>query len=533
MAVYYGITIGPVYNTLTLTSKPAGLWGGSYLFSYLARELCEALVENGVRIENIVSPYFVMDEKNEHHIRKEISGVGLFHDRIIFQADDKNMADICRVTDAVKSNISRQLAEATGKADVKAFMENYFQISIVSHEVAENENPIEKLSPFLDGCELMPTFNQNIISNPIIDLVDKDNDSPLSGADKLKRSFLVKDCDDQWPLYETDGKSIKSMKSIAERFRENSDLKIYRYCAIVQADGDGMGKVLKGLYTNLDIKRFSKCCFDYAIKASKTLDIYGAVTIYAGGDDLLFIAPLIGANGHLFDLLEALKRDFNSAFSSMGEIQPDGVAHYKNERKVLPTISFGVSVHYYKFPLYESFQNAADALFAKAKKMPGKNAVFMEITKHSGTQFSIGFQQTDTSLIYKTVVDFLKSVWDSAKPAEVVLNSVLQKLRMFDALFFKAFEEGDTKIQSFIDNTFDNDYHNQPEVLKYLSKIKDVLCALRKYYSELQDDDKAKMQKLMSLSKTDDGNDMDQVFIWNCIDSIFRLLKFFVERGDE
>ena len=534
MAIYYGITIGPVFSTLTLTSKPAGLWGGSYLFSYLARPLCEALVKSGVSIENIVSPYFVMDDKNQGHIRKEVSGVGLFHDRIIFQADDKDMADICHVTDAVKSKISRQLADAANDVDVEAFMKNYFQISIVSQDVSGNENPIEKLSPYLDGCELMPTFNQNIRSNPIVDLFDRDNESTLSRADLLKKSFLVEDCDGQWPLYEDDGRTIKSMKRIAERYQESNDLKVFRYCAIVQADGDGMGAVLKGLYKNSDIKKFSKCCFDYAIKASKTLDTYGAVNIYAGGDDLLFIAPLIGANGHLFDLLESLKADFNSAFVSMVEETADEAINGVHKNKVLPTVSFGVSIHYYKYPLYEGFQNAADALFGKSKNMPGKNAIFMEITKHSGTQFFVGFQQTDINPIYKTIVSFLKSVWDHSKPAEVVLNSVVQKLRMFDSLFYKAFAEGDAAIKFFIDNTFDSDYHDQPEVCEYLTKIQDVLCALRSYYYGLPENDKDKMQKIMSFSNAaSNESDNGSIFIRNSIDSIFRLLKFFVERGDD
>ena len=30
---YIGITVGPIVETLLLTTKPAGLWGASYIFS--------------------------------------------------------------------------------------------------------------------------------------------------------------------------------------------------------------------------------------------------------------------------------------------------------------------------------------------------------------------------------------------------------------------------------------------------------------------------------------------------------------------
>lgn len=523
MALYYGITIGPVLSTLSLTSKPAGLWGGSYLFSYLARELCQALVDDGIGTENIISPYFEMDSNN--HIKKEISGVGLFHDRIIFQADHKNMTDICRIVNCVKSKVSKQLAEAIGDLSIQNFMEKYFRINIVCQEVVGDINPIQKLSPFLDACELMPIFNQDVMSNPVIDLLDKDNDSTLSSADLLKKSFLVEDCDGQWPLYEKNSTSIKSMKSIADAFRKESDLKLFRYCAIVQADGDGISKILSKLYKNEDIKKFSKCCFSFAVKATNTLKNYGALNIYAGGDDLLFIAPLIGANGHLFHLIEALKKDFRNAFI---KIMPKDI--------ILPTISFGISINYYKYPLYEGFEAASNALFNKSKSMKGKDTIFIEVTKHSGLQFCIGFLQTNTNQLYDAIVKFWDHAWKylGPEPAEIILNSVSQKIRMFDTLFYKAFMESDNAIISFIDNTFDSEYHEHVDVGRFLEHIQSILCLLRRYYLDLSNEDKMKIQELLSIKNDITDKDSEEItFLLNYIDSILRLLKFFVERGDE
>ena len=42
---YIGITIGPIFETMSLTSSPVALWAASYMFSLLSRSLCEVLTE--------------------------------------------------------------------------------------------------------------------------------------------------------------------------------------------------------------------------------------------------------------------------------------------------------------------------------------------------------------------------------------------------------------------------------------------------------------------------------------------------------
>lgn len=40
MSRYVGITIGPILDTICETTKPAGLWFASSLFSDITRRLC-------------------------------------------------------------------------------------------------------------------------------------------------------------------------------------------------------------------------------------------------------------------------------------------------------------------------------------------------------------------------------------------------------------------------------------------------------------------------------------------------------------
>ena len=81
---YIAVTIGPVFDTINLASSPSALWAASYMFSMLSKNVCAALVDSGVKQDNIVSPYFDTEDKMLN--RKD--GVGLFHDRIIFRAEE-------------------------------------------------------------------------------------------------------------------------------------------------------------------------------------------------------------------------------------------------------------------------------------------------------------------------------------------------------------------------------------------------------------------------------------------------------------
>lgn len=93
------------------------------------------------------------------------------------------------------------------------------------------------------------------------------------------------------------GKSIRDIQEIAEgRPEGDMDAKYLKYYAVVYADADGMGKFLQELSRKdtceADTKLFSERCLSYDVKAAEVINDYGGMAIYAGGDDLLFLAPL-------------------------------------------------------------------------------------------------------------------------------------------------------------------------------------------------------------------------------------------------
>ena len=77
---YYGITIGPIFETLSLVEKPAGLWYASYMFSDITRTLCKYLSEN--HKIRILAPYYEKDEP--------MDGVGSYFDKIFFIYNEEN-----------------------------------------------------------------------------------------------------------------------------------------------------------------------------------------------------------------------------------------------------------------------------------------------------------------------------------------------------------------------------------------------------------------------------------------------------------
>jgi len=92
---YIAVTIGPVLDTINLASSPSALWAASYMMSMLSKNICLSLIAHEVNQEDIVSPYFDRDDE----LFNRNDGVGLFHDRVIFKADNFDIKDFPAVRD--------------------------------------------------------------------------------------------------------------------------------------------------------------------------------------------------------------------------------------------------------------------------------------------------------------------------------------------------------------------------------------------------------------------------------------------------
>ena len=433
--IYTALTIGPIYKTLRNAKKTREVWGGSYFFSFFMKEVIKKLLEKGIKKDDIVTPYV------EERIFKEKNGVGLFHDRLIVKGDIEK-----KLKEAI-NEVIKEIEEKSKKKITKKFLENYLQIHIVKKEAF---NPLLEINPYLDVAELffktqktpkneLLEFIRNNLRNSFLekDAFDKNRFESLP---EIALSCVIKDKDfirKKLREYDDKEEEVFNDDDIKKRLPENANY--YKYIALVQADGDNMGRVIEDIGSDeKKLKEFSKTLFKFCKEATDKVKKFGGRMIYAGGDDLFFFAPVLDIKKNtIFQLCEDLSSDFNERIKKL---------NLKNK----PTLSFGVGITYYKFPLYEARENAVNLLFNKAKKK--KNAIAFEIIKHSGQSFE-GIVYKDDKVFDK----FLEIISFNEKFDSNFLHSIYSKLLLYKVVFEKIM--GDEKrLKNFFKNNFNENY---------------------------------------------------------------------------
>ena len=164
MRKYIGITVGPIFDTISDATTPSALWFASRMFSDITRRICKAILD-GYKDVNVklYSPYYsdeiTMDD-----------GVGKFHDRVIFSIESNNVGDL----DGIISNVKRETINGFSKEVLNGekseqFIMDYLQIHYVVLDESElnDKNCVLVISPYLDALELMKSFPSNDENNPI------------------------------------------------------------------------------------------------------------------------------------------------------------------------------------------------------------------------------------------------------------------------------------------------------------------------------------------------------------------------------
>ena len=488
---YTAITIGPIYDTISLTSSPAGLWAASYIFSHISRRLCELIVSEKLAVteEDILSPYFSGENQT-------IDGIGRYPDRIVFKPADEQ-----KVLERVQKLFDQIAGEIAGAVDEKSvdWFKQYLQMHAICFN--SNETPILDCSQYLDAIEQEKTYPTGVKANPLNNMFES-TDKNAQIRERIRDKF----CDRKWPFKSgqyTDGNGnerMPDMDDITGRRTETARprKKINSYYAIVQSDGDKFGAYIKGCKERCESERdFSKKCLNCCSTAANLVQEYGGVTIYAGGDDLLFLAPLtakimqkdgtiIDGDRNIFDLLVDLRSAFNKEFG-----KGNGA----------PTISFGVAIRYYKYPLYEAFDEAYKMLFDQAKC--NRNAAAISMQKHSGKALEFVLEKFKNTSLTKHLQALIRQQTDGE-----VLSSIREKLWKFEPVFSQALSLGSAALENVFNNIFDSDLHKKYQA--DLDSVRELLIVLQDENKE--DKNREKLQRL---------------------DSLLRFVKFWGEEGDE
>lgn len=536
MPNYIALTMGPIVRSLSNAQKTRELWAASYTFSWLMKQIAIKLQnDSGSQNRTFImpfeddgkaeSPYRNFDQRGVH-----LHGAGIFPDRIIFETTNQNdlvqtrevvlgqIKELAGDIEKVLQNVSAQVAQnyLTEYLNVH-FIERFIPDPDITPGMDEEKkaealgkaNPILVLSPILDALEQQKTFPpifQNILIGywPQVSLSRiKDTDKPVS---KLARDAFGKArlLDKQtlehialsefMPIIDQRPSAAKEEDSgelILEYEKRPNFIPAHKYVAVVQADGDNVGKTIAALKPN-QFQRFSHLLKDFSVEAVKLIADFGGLTVYAGGDDLLFFAPIvnrqsIGDSKNIFALL----RQLDSLFQQ--KMQESGIEY--GDKRPQPTLSFGLSIAYYKFPLYESLAAGRRLLFgvAKDEKLnPDKHTIAFEIRKHSGSTFGGRLQlgATAVATAYQGLLDTLFQ-----PPNEQLLASVSYKLRRERELVNLFAKEKD-RLAAYLDNSFNEKVHRIDPQKAFLQEMKAFIPAVYQEFEiaeeegkDLKDDD--------------------------------------------
>ena len=477
MTKYIGITIGPIVKTLQNSKETFQLWGSSYIFSYIMKRIILKLNESYI-CEKIIIPY-AEDLTDEH---AEPPRAGLYPDRLIFRPKENlEFLDIKKelneIIDEILTNISdeiyklfnegKELKNVSSK-DILENLKNYIQIYYAEIDIKSNEKGsiILEMSPILDMLDLNEKIQPKYDNNYLLEFLKNKN---------IKNSFLIKDAFEKKKSYK-----IPDTNKIASYNDKNpKDKKYSNYFAIVYSDGDNISKIINNLSSEEDYIKFSKKLHEYAKSAITPVEEYGGLLIYAGGDDLMFFAPVANGKETIFDLIRELSSKFDGIFCD--DKSGDGK----------PTLSFGMAIGYYKHPLYELRHEAQNQLFGNAKHFKlktdkgckEKNAISFKLIKHSGQAIEATFNE-DTET-YKSFLKLLNDYSEldnnsdnnESKSAKM-LKSLTYKIKKDEVLITETLKRGKQNKQKnplkyYFKNNFNEEIHK--DYKNYIDKIQDLI----------------------------------------------------------
>ena len=488
---YVGITIGPIFKTIGEAISPAGLWFGSYFFSTVTKKLCEKLVE--IPNVKIFSPFYDSNSKQ----KPQEDGIGRYHDRILFLVDNNTVieGELQSIISAVKKEMAEKFGEFNS-GQIENFINNYLRIDfVILNEKTINEiigksgkagnNIAIILNDALDALELIAAGKRRTDKNLFAPFFagKKDNRNIHIKKSKLftdikPNSQLVISCSDhasELKSIEDIALSLKREESSSEEVPDGEVAQTRsEYYAVVNSDGDKVGTLLRALCKDVEISKqserinfFSRACLDYAGEAAKLVGKYGGMTIYAGGDDLLFIAPVQSLFSLCSELDEMFKKTLKKGLEEVNLPDDD----------INVSLSFGVAIQYVKYPLYEALERARVQLY-KAKescgkrpngsKISGGNRLGIELVKHSGKTVRLMVENEKLGII-DNLIGYRATTNDQA------LESVLYNLQDTEIIFKLLFEktaQNEFDFQKY-KTSFLNNFNN-PNQLAYHDYLEEI-----------------------------------------------------------
>lgn len=505
MKTYLAITIGPIYATIQQARRTRELWAASYVFSLLMRELLEVLEKE--KIGELLAPVVAATNYN---------GAGIYPDRCFWLLNEKGE----KLPAADWQNLIRKAIQRVENIAQKnnarhKFFEPFFRVFAAKLEVnPSEESAVLQLNRLLDAQELQALLPQG--DDQLISILSEDNNiwelyhdssastsavfipydstgnhrlpslvelatSELKKVDEATYEGILTQPANTAIIKRREGKVDPKEEALAQEeallklkqtFKDDFKFR-HKYVCFVKADGDSVGATLGAIGNHhQEIQDFSKLLAKFAQEAVDKIIAFNGIPVYAGGDDLLFIAPIQNQHGqHIFNLLSDLDQIFPAA-----DLQALGKS-VKADFSAQPALSYGLSIAYYKHPMFEALDNLNELLFENAKGFPGKNAVAFRVLKHSGQAFGATLSKGGGA--YTQFAALLKA----CQAQELsFLTSVMHKLASLEAFLEDALQHGQTK--AFFKHHFNESAHQQSETNAYIQAVHHLVLALWKEAGE-------------------------------------------------
>ncbi len=472
------ITIGPIIKSLGLAQKTRELWAASYFFSFLMEKIIENL---GSHKDKIIFPYpdknkLISDLKID---TGKIKSAGIFPDRLLLESENGLFDELQHAVDKAIKDMKETFNFSCNTDELK----NYLTTHIIEFEYKprdlktdnNEDNIIYQTNDFLANCELQANYTA------------KDKECFLKMFDRFYKTKFYKDkfSGNGFPSIleiATTGLNIEKIDLSEDveddneiwkeiKKQNNNELKTNKkYIAIVQADGDSIGEIIKQVANQGadKVKDFSKALSSFSLLAAQEIANYGGEPVYTGGDDLLFFAPVTNKEDNIFKLIERLDEIFKLQITD------------KFKTSKTPSMSYGLSISYYKFPMHEALNTARNLLFGEAKKEP-KNAIASKVLQHSGQTFSAvlskPLKEEFTNLLHKD--------------EGLVINSILHNFTEHKTLLKQSLkQDSNASLDAFFENFYNEDIHKNSK--DFIKEVKELLEAtseqLKKLKNETEDD---------------------------------------------
>lgn len=274
--------------------------------------------------------------------------------------------------------------------------------SVASRMFLEKARPLQELRDYRGALEAL-------LGPKLYQVRRQDGDWPYDGDLFFLETLTKKELNDSYGTQVEDGQ-LKSPQEALRALYQAVNARPCPYYAIVLLDGDDMGKWVGNCKTEGDHRDLSRSLSAFAAGVPDIVISNLGTPIYAGGDDVLALAPLAKA----IPLAQALASTF--------------------AKKTGGTASAGVAVAHHRYPLDAALRAAREAE-REAKRVDGKAAVAAQVIKRSGEGLSVRSRWEDMGQTFCELVGWFQAKALSSRFAYDVADSAyaLQPGEMFRA----------------------------------------------------------------------------------------------------